>query len=406
MFSSSVVRWHLRSLGVFAPWCLFILLVGCSEAEKPLPPMLEVPVVQVIQRDQPIEVDIVGETKGSSDVPIRARVDGFLVSQTFNEGGNVKKGQLLYTIDPVPYETKVIEAEGGLASAKTEFVKAKSDLDRYRPLAEINAVSQVDLDGAVAKHDAAIGMVQTAEARVGQAKIVLGYTRIYSPIDGRIGISEVQIGEYVGSAAGGGGLLNLVSEVDPIRVRFAIDEQQYLQLASKIIAVRKETGTGWEPSNGSEFTLILADGRKHKHKGRTVGSAVAIDASTGTFSLEADFPNPDHLLLAGQFARVRVGVGTRKGALLIPQRSVTELQGAFNVFVVDREGKVQLRVVELGLKIGRLQIVESGVSAGDQVVLEGIQRLKNGMTVIAKPTVFGELPEEPSKIKLDESQES
>lgn len=406
MFSSLVVLRYWRSLCVFFSLCFLFIVSGCSEAEKPTPPMLEIPVVDVIQRDQPIEVDIVGETKGSSDIPIRARVDGFLVSQNFNEGGNVKKGQLLYTIDPIPYEAKVIEAEGNLAAAKTELVKSKSDLDRYRPLAEINAVSQVDLDGAVAKHDAAIGTVQTAKAQVDQEKIVLGYTRIYSPIDGRIGISAIQVGEYVGSAAGGGELLNLVSEVDPIRVRFAIDEQQYLQIASKIITVRKEKGVDWASSHSPEFTLILADGREHKHKGKTVGSAVAIDASTGTFSLEADFPNPDHLVLAGQFARVRVEVETRKGALLIPQRSITELQGAFNIFVVDPEGKVQLRVVELGPKIGRLQIVESGVNAGEQVVLEGVQKLKNGMTVMAKPTTFGELPEDPSKIKSDEPQES
>jgi membrane fusion protein, multidrug efflux system len=406
VFSSLVVLRYWQSFSVFLTLCFLFIISGCSEAEKPAPSMLEIPVVDVIQRDQPIEVDIVGETKGSSDIPIRARVDGFLVSQDFNEGGNVKKGQLLYTIDPIPYEAKVIEAEGNLAAAKTELVKSKSDLDRYRPLAEINAISKVDLDGAVAKYEAAKGTVQTANAQVDQQKIVLGYTRIYSPIEGRIGISEIQIGEYVGSAAGGGGLLNLVSEVDPIRVRFAIDEQQYLQIASKIITVRKEKGAGWASSHGPKFTLILADGREHKHKGETVGAAVAIDASTGTFSLEADFPNPDHLVLAGQFARVRVEVETRKGALLIPQRSITELQGAFNIFVVDQDGKVQLRIVELGPKIGRLQIVESGVSAGDQVVLEGVQKLKNGMTVVAKPTIFGELPEDPSKIKSDEPQES
>ncbi|RLA16385.1 MAG: efflux RND transporter periplasmic adaptor subunit [Gammaproteobacteria bacterium] len=375
------------NLGVMvALFAVFSLLGACSEQQEALPP-LELPVVEVLQRDQPIEMEMVGQTRGSSDIPIRARVDGFLESMDFAEGRNVKQGDLLYTIDDVPFQTGVVEAQGRLAEAQTGLANAKSDLDRIRPLAEMNAVSQMDLDGAVARHDAAIGAVQAAQAQLDQAKILLGYCRIYSPIDGRIGISKVEVGEYVGGM--GSGALNFVSQFNPIRVRFSIDERSYLRLARHLIAIhaggRHERGQGRE---SVELELILADGSVLDHVGHIVTTDAAIDPTTGTFTMEADFPNPDGLVLAGQFARIRTQVEVEKDAILVPQRSISELQGNFSVFVVDPDGVVEQRKVGVGTKIGQLQIITTGLKPGEQVVLEGVSRVRNGMTIRPRLTDF------------------
>ena len=357
------------------------LLAACAESEPPAPPPPKIPVAQVIQRDQPLFLDMVGETRGSSDIPIRTRVEGVLLGMHFREGSKVAEGDLLYTVDPVPYETKVVETQGHLAEARTALAKAKADLDRIRPLAEMNAVSQQDLDGAVAQYEAAVGSVKAAEARKKQAEIELGYTLISSPIAGRIGISEAQIGEFVGRMPNPV-VLNYVSLTDPIRVRFSIDERSYLRFAREFRDAEKRAEAAEQPPN---LELILADDTVHEHKGRTVAFDAAVDPETGTFTLEADFPNPDDLVLAGQFARVRAPIETRRGAILVPQRAISELQGLFRVFVVDENGEVALRPVEVGPKVDQLQIVEKGLSAGERVALEAM-RLRPGMAVEPVPT--------------------
>jgi len=352
-------------------------LAGCSPGEAPAPPPLEIAVVDVLVRDQPIEMEMSGETLGSSDIPVRARVEGVLTSMDFVEGRRVEEDQLLYTIDPEPFEAEVVEAEGTLAEAKTRLAKARADVDRVRPLAEIDAVSQADLDGAVAQYEAALGSLQSAEARVAQAEIQLGYTRIHAPIAGRIGISQAQVGEFVGREPNPV-VLNFVSQVDPIRVRFSIDERTYLLLARKLRELQQNAPNAGGAGRGLDLTL--ADGTRHPHSGRVVATAAAVDPKTGTFTFEADFANPDGLVLAGQFARVTATAETRKDAVLVPSRAITELQGNFRVFVVGADGAVELRPVELGPVVGSLQIVESGVSPGESVAIE-IVRLKPGMTV-------------------------
>ncbi len=365
-----------------------VLLSGCFERKRPVRPMPELPVVAVIQRDQAISLEMVGETRGSSDVPIRARVDGFLESMNFLEGRNVEKGDLLYTIDDSPFQTQKAQAQGVLAESQTQLVKTRADLARMRPLAAINAISQMDLDAAIAAYESAQGSVQAASAQVKQADISLGYCRIYSPISGRIGISSVEVGEYVGGS--GSGELNLVSQVDPIRVRFAIDEKSYLKVARKLLARRKKSGDEDRPR--AKFQLILADGTLHNYEGQIVTTNATVDSTTGTFTLEADFPNPDHLVLAGQFARVRADVDVVKNALLVPQRSITELQGDFSVFVVSAEGLVEHRQIEVGPKINRLQIITSGIKPGEKVLLEGVQKVKNGLTIKPLLKDFNESP--------------
>lgn len=370
-----------RARSVFALLLASLLfLVSCDSAPPPVRPPLEIEVVEVVQRDQPIEMEMVGQTLGSSDIPIRARVAGVLTSMDFVEGRTVKEGQLLYTIDPDPFRLEVVEAEGSVAEVKTMLAKAKSDLGRIRPLAEISAVSQADLDSAVAQYEATLGTLQSARARVEQANIRLGYARIHSPISGRVGISKARVGEFVGVDPNPV-VLNFVSKIDPIRVRFSIDERTYLRIARRLHDLRHVPGE--EPAMGKGLTLTLADGVEHPHRGSVVGSDAAVDPNTGTFTLEADFPNPDRVVLAGQFARVGAVVQTRVGALLIPSRSVSELQGKFRVFVVAEDGKVEMRSVKLGPVIDSLRIVDSGLKPGEHVAVE-IMKLRPGITVKPK----------------------
>jgi membrane fusion protein (multidrug efflux system) len=340
-------------------------------------------VVEAIQRDADITLDLVGQTRGSTDIPIRARVQGFLESIEFKEGRQVKAGQLLYTIDPAPFRAKVVEAEGYVAEARTLLANAKADLERIRPLAEMNAVSQQDLDGAVARYEAAIGSLQAAEAQRDLAEIELSYTRIMSPIDGAIGISEAKVGEFVG-AEPNPVVLNFVSLNDPIRVRFSINERDYLRLARLFVERKEAFGDDPQEDGREDLDLILADGTIHPYKGHIVAYDAAINPTTGTFTMEADFENPTGIVLAGQFARVRGVIDRRDDAVMVPIRAISELQGIFRVFVAKDDGTVELRAVELGPQVGNLRIVDKGLEAGERVAIDGLLRLRNGSAINPK----------------------
>lgn len=360
-------------------------LVSCDSSEPPVVPPPEIGVVDVVQRDQPITMDMVGETRGSSDIPIRARVEGVLTGMYFREGRSVEKDQLLYTIDPEPFQQEVVEAEGSVAQAITILANAKSNLDRIRPLAEIDAVSQSDLDGAVARYEASLGSLQSARARVKQAEIRLGYTEIHAPIAGRISISEARVGEFVGKYPNPV-VLNFVSLTDPIRVRFSIDERSYLSLARRLRGLSEESA---EEKMNLGLVLTLADGTVHPFPGEVVAADAAINSETGTFTLEADFANPDGIVLAGQFARVQATAEILRGALLVPSRSTSELQGNFRVYVVGDDDKVEIRPVELGPVIDNFRVVTSGLEAGERVAIE-IMKLQPGMTIMPKRVVLNE----------------
>jgi membrane fusion protein (multidrug efflux system) len=360
---------------------LAAFVAACGKPEPPAMPPMEVAVFEVQPRNVPIYFDMIGQTRGSVDIPIRARVDGVLEEMHFQEGREVEKGQLLYVIDPAPYQSKVVEAQGRLAEAQTQLAKATSDLERIRPLAEIDAVSQQDLDGAVAQYEAARASKQSAEAQVEQAEIQLGYTRIQSPIDGLIGITEAKVGEYVGRDPNPV-VLNFVSKIDPIRVRFSINEREYLRFRRQLAgSVRGEEEAR---RHEASLQLILADGSIHDHPGNIVTSDAAIDPTTGTLTLEADFPNPDGIVLAGQFARVRGRAEERENAVVVPQRAVMEVQGLFQVAVVGPDGVVDVRQLQMGPRVDDEWIVESGLEAGDRIALEGLQRLRTGATVVVK----------------------
>jgi membrane fusion protein (multidrug efflux system) len=364
---------------VFVAMAVFV--TACGKPAPPAIPPMEVAILEVQPRDIPIHLDMIGQTLGSVDIPIRARVDGVLEEIHFLEGRDVTKGQLLYVIDPTPFQAKVVEAQGRLAEAETRMAKAASDLERIRPLAEMDAVSKQDLDAAVAQFEAAEGSVQAARAQVEQAQIQLGYTRITAPVDGLIGITQAKVGEYVGRSPNPV-VLNVVSQTDPIRVRFSINEREYLRFRRDFGKSMRDAGEQRPGARGLQ--LILSDGSIHDHPGSIVSFDAAIDSTTGTLTLEADFPNPERIVLPGQFARVRGVLEERQAALAVPQRAVMETQGIFQLAVVGNDGTVELRQVQMGPRIDDRWIVESGLEPGERVALEGLQRMRPGMQVVAK----------------------
>jgi membrane fusion protein (multidrug efflux system) len=345
-----------------------------------------VPVVQVITRDVPIYLEAVGETAGSLDIQIRARVDGIVEQVHFQEGKFVNKGDPLYTIDPAPFEAKLREAEGQLAEANAKLVRAQSDLGRVRPLVEIDALSQRTLDNAIAERDAAKGLVAAAEAVIVNAKIELGYTKIYAPIHGLIGESEAYASDYVGRYPNPI-VLTTVSKLDPIKVRFSISEHDYLMLVRKA-AADEAAGKPQQEAKHLKLELFLADGALYPHLGTFSFAGREIDPKTGTLSLEATFPNPKlpgrregHAIRPGQFARVRTTIAIRKDAPLVPQRAVRELQGTYQVFVVTDQNKVESRSVKVGIRVGELWLIDEGVRSGEKVVVAGLHRVRSGMVV-------------------------
>jgi len=337
-------------------------------------------VVKVIQQDIDLMEDFVGQTYGLYDISLQARVDGFLEGMFFEEGRRVRKGQLLYTIAPEPYEAKVATARGQLAEAHTHLVKAESDLTRIKPLAEKNAVSQSDLDAAVAQRDAALAAVDAAEANLESARIELGFTQVYSPIDGLIGKTEVYPGDYVGRGINNV-ILNEVSRIDTILVNFHLPEEKYLEVA-RFISRRDSAERAVDAESNRTLTLILADESVYPEKGRIRFINRQVNATTGTILLQAEFPNSDLILRPGQFAKVRARIDQLQGALLLPQRCLQEMQGNYSVFVVDENNKVEFRQVEVASTYQTgFMVISSGLSPGDQVVYEGLQQVKSGSLV-------------------------
>ena len=323
-----------------------ILVSSCKEKAQQAPPPPEIRVHEVNAYDIPFVMEFVGQTYGLFDIAIRARVEGFLEGIHFEEGSTVKKGQLLYSIDPLPFEAKVAEQESRLAQAKTAKVKMKSDLDRIRPLAEMNAVSQRDLDAAVANHDAAIAEVEAAEASLRAVNIELGYTRIYAPIDGIIGITQAKPGDFVGREPNPV-VLNGISKTDVILVRFSLTEAQYLNIMRYDAELRAEAR---EADEKVILKLLMAGGYEHPQTGIIDFADRSVNATTGTLLLQASFKNPSQIVRPGQFARVRAIFEIEQDVVMIPQRCVTELQGRFLVNLVGEGNVIESREVQLAFK--------------------------------------------------------
>ncbi|WP_321373453.1 efflux RND transporter periplasmic adaptor subunit [uncultured Draconibacterium sp.] len=362
---------------------LSVLLVSCTQEQQNQASSLKLKVVEVDQKDVIEKIDFVGQVYGYQDISIRARVVGFLEGIHFNEGLPVKKGQLLYTIDAQPYEAEVAAKQSQLAEAKSVYAKAQSDLNRYKPLAETNAVSQADLDGAQVQFEAAEAQVQAAEANLSIAKIQLGYTKVYSPIDGIIGKSQAEIGDLVGQAPLV--VLNTVSKTDKINVDFFLPENQYLQMINNIGGAQELLKDRSEDEKILE--LVLADNSVHKHLGSFNFIDRGVDRNTGTILIQTLFPNPELIIRPGQYAKVRIPI-THEQAILVPQKCVKELQGQYSVFVVNDENKVETKQIISDGKVGDMWLIKEGLKPGEKVLIEGLQKVRNGMPVEAETIEF------------------
>lgn len=358
-------------------------VIGCTEqVQKQMPPQ-QVKVVEVQQDSIVQKVDFVAQVYGYQDISIRARVSGFLEGIHFDEGFPVKQGQLLYTIDDQPFQAEVAAMQSKLAEAKSVYAKAQSDLNRYKPLAESNAVSQADLDAAQVQFEAAEAQVQAAEANLEMSKIQLGYCQIYSPIDGIIGKSLAEIGELVGQMPLV--VLNTVSKMRKIHVEFFLPENQYLQIVQSIEDVDRLFQV--RDSVEKRLELVLADGSIHPHKGHVNFIDRGVDSNTGTILIQSEFDNPDRVIRPGQFANIRIPV-TYDDAIIIPQRCVKELQGQYSVFVVNSENLVENRQITAGARIGDYWVVHDGLKKGEKIIIDGIQKVRNGVPVVPELIAF------------------
>ncbi|MEF8730129.1 MAG: efflux RND transporter periplasmic adaptor subunit [Accumulibacter sp.] len=368
-----------RPLGIAAAvlGLLLVAATGCSEkkAAAPVAPVVEV--VQVVQKDVPIYMEWVGTMDGNINAVIRPQVTGYLIRQNYREGDLVKKGQPLFEIDPRTFEAAVDEAKGVRAQKVARFDTASANLARIKPLAEKNAVSQKDLDDATGAFQSAKAELEAADANLKTAKLNLGFTRISSPISGIAGIARAQIGDLLSPS---GAELTTVSSVDPIKVYFNISEQEYLKVATAASAAGRST-------EDVPLELILVDGSIYPHQGKVSVLNRQVDVTTGTFKVASLFPNANNLLRPGQFGRIRATMQVVKGALLVPQRAVTEMQGKFLLAVVGADNKVDIRPVVVGDRIGSDWLISEGLKPGERVVAEGTQKVRPGMTVETKPFV-------------------
>ena len=363
--------------------CLFALAfaAGCGKHKPPAEASgpVEVTVMTVAPRDTPVSSEYVGQTESSHQVEIRARVSGFLDRRVYTEGSTVKAGEVMFQQDPRPFEVQLKAAEGALAEQKARLRIAEQNLAQVQPLAERNALSQKDLDDAIGQRDAAAAAVQTAQANVEAARLNLSYTTITSPVTGLSSYARVQDGAYVSPE---NSLLTYVEQVDPVWVNFTLSENEMLAYRQQA-----EKGSLRLPPKGEyKVELILADGSVYPHPGRITFANADYDSQTGSYLLRATLPNSEGALRPGEFVRVRVSGPVRVDAVLVPQEAV--LQGAKGHFVVlvDKDGKAQIRPVQVGAWQGDDWFIDSGLSAGDVVVTEGVARLSPGTAVkIAAP---------------------
>ncbi|HEX7151792.1 MAG TPA: efflux RND transporter periplasmic adaptor subunit [Thermoanaerobaculia bacterium] len=349
---------------------LSLTAVSCSkkvEASKAAPPPPTVMVTAATQSDEPVVREWIGTTDGDVNADIRPKVEGYLLRRAYVEGSTVRRGQLLFEIDPRQVQAQLRQAEANLAQAEASLAKATRDVARYEPLAAERAISQQELDNARSAQDAAHANVGAVRAAAENARLNLSWTRVTSPIDGVAGIAQAQVGNLVSPQTA----LTTVSKVDPIRVVFPVGEQEYLQYQSSSL-------------RNAELELILADGTAYQHKGRIALSGRDVNVKTGTMTMIGTFPNPGNLLRPGQYAKVRAVTDVRRGAVLVPQRAVNELQGTYQVAVVGPDSKADVRTVQVGGRVGSNWIITQGVQPGERVVVEGFSRVKNGAAVTAK----------------------
>lgn len=364
------------------------LICSCNKKEenKKIPPQ-PIKVIEIKPTTVPLYNEFVGQVYGEKDIPIRARVEGFLEEIHFDEGSRVSQGQLLYVIDADPFLQAVAAEQSMVSQAETNLIQKESDLARVEPLAAMDAVSQRELDMAVASRDAALSAVDAAHANLKIAQINLGYCKIESPIEGIIGRTLAREGEFVGRDPNPV-ILNTVSKIGTIRVQFFLSEIEYLKIAKEY---REEIKTADREANPKvKVQMILADGSLYDQEGEVNFIDRNVNSSTGSILVETSFPNPDRIIRPGQFARIKLQARQVENAITVPQKCVSEIQGQFSVLVVNSENIVETKQIVIGEKFGQYYLVDEGLNAKDKVVLEGLQKARPGMEVIPEVTEFKE----------------
>ena len=351
-------------------------LAGCTKASAGFKlPDTEVLVAAPVQQDVPVHSEWVASLDGYVNAEIRPQVSGYIISQHYKEGAVVRKGQVLFEIDPRPFQAALDGAKGELAQAEAQLAKSANDVERDTPLAAQKAIPKEKLDNEFQAKRAAEAAVASGKAAVERAQLDLGWTKVTSLVDGVAGIAEVQMGNLVGPMA----RLTSVSQVDPIKVYFPVSEQEYLR--AKHLS---STGQPMELFNASP-ELILADGTVYPQRGKVLLTDRQIDTNTGTIRMIAAFPNPGNILRPGQYGRVRIQTSFKKNALLVPQSAVKELQGGYQVALVSADHKAIIRSVKAGEKQGTMWVIDDGLKPDDQVVVEGVEKVKEGTPVVPKP---------------------
>jgi membrane fusion protein (multidrug efflux system) len=352
-------------------------------AEAPPP---EVEVAPVAQQDVPVYTECISTLDGFVNAQIQPQVTGYLLKQNYQEGTTVHKGDALFDIDPRPFEAALAKTQGQLAEADAQLGKTKLDVARDTPLAKQSAIPQAQLDNDIQANAAAEALVAAASAQVEQAKLNLEFTKVRSLIDGIAGLAKAQIGDLVGPTT----VLTTVSQIQPIKAYFAISEQEYLKFAERINAVAEGRKRAGEKRT---LELILSDGSVYPQKGWVVLADRQVDVKTGTIRLAGAFDNPGSILRPGMFGRVRAVTDIDKGALLVPQRAVVEAQGSYSVVVVGPDDKASIRPVKTGERVDQMWVITEGIKAGEQIIVEGGQKAKEGAPVRPrqfKSTVRGE----------------
>jgi membrane fusion protein (multidrug efflux system) len=355
-----------------------LLSIGCEKKEAappPAPPAVKV--VDVIQQDVPLFSEWVAQLNGDTNAEIVPKVQGYVLKQNYKEGFFVEKGQLLFEIDPRPFEAALNQTNALLAVTKAELSKAETDRARDTPLAAQNAIPQKQLDNDMAAEAAAQAQVQAAQAQVEQSKLNLAWTKVYCPIEGIAGVATAQVGDLVGPTS----KMTTISRVDPIRAYFSISENQYLANSTRISAVI----AGAQKVGALPVEYIQANEAKYSRTGRIILVNREVSSQTGTIQFAAEFANPQATLRPGGFGRVRIKTGENKGALLVPQAAVMEVQSAYQVVVVGPDNKASFRPVKVGDRVGNKWVVTEGLQAGEKVVAEGFQKVRDGMTVTVEP---------------------
>jgi RND family efflux transporter MFP subunit len=356
------------------------LVAACrnSAAAPAAPPPPDVTVTTIAPERVALSSEWIGTLDGYVNAQIRPQVSGYLIKRNYREGSVVKKGQVLFEIDARPFEATLAQANAQLGEAQAQLGKTERDLQRDRPLAEQRAIAQSQFDNDVQANLSAQASVKSAEAAIRTAQLNVGFTKVTSLIDGVAAIATAQIGDLVSPQT----LLTTVSQTDPIKSYFSLSEQEYLRIADRLNAGGTGTTQPWKDSAG--LTLILADGSTYDKTGHFLAADRQVDPKTGTIRISAVFPNPGNRLRPGQYGRVRAETSVRQDALLVPQRAVAEVQGAYQLRVLSDDNKVNTRPVKLGDRIGSRWIVDEGLKSGERIVVEG-PPAKDGTTVNPKP---------------------